>query len=119
MRRAIASALSVGFKAWWRNGLLIAPRFDDAAKARVQARAFFHRLLRWRHHPRTLLLHPVDQHRDRGRREDEAERDGSGRPEHQVEAATSVEERNRRDRRARGEEGEEIAHRVDAAAPGV
>ena len=65
-----------------RNGLLIAPRFDAAAKARVQARAFFHRLLRWRHHPRTLLLHPVDQHRDRGRRENKAERDGGGRPQH-------------------------------------
>ena len=39
--------------------------------------------------------------------------------EHQIEAAAAVQERDHRDRRARDQIGDEVAHRIDAGAPGV
>src|SRR5262245_60412356 len=74
--------------------------------------------LRRRHGARTLLLDPVDQHGDRGGGDYEAERDDGGGAEHEIEAAAGVKKRDQRDGCAGYHEGEKVAHRVDAPAPG-
>src|SRR5262245_49515215 len=68
---------------------------------------------------RARFFDAMHEHCDRSRPDHEAERDDGRDPEHEIETAAPVEERNQRHRGARHHEGQEITHRKDARAPGV